>query len=161
MDPRAVSRSERYATIALLCALAIIASLPWAVPRDERVYQWIQFHRSCGIERAAQWIDPIVRGALVVLIVSGLLGGEWREPLYLVGLLVVFLGGALGVEFLKTAIERLRPNSTPGMMSGNSFPSGHTTGAAMAAVIAIMMIRRRSWPEIVRRALYAVAVGAV
>jgi membrane-associated phospholipid phosphatase len=161
MDLHAVSRSETYATFALFSALAILASLRWLMPLDEIVYQWIQFHRTCGLERASRWIDPLVRGTLIVLIGTAIARGEWRQPGYLIGLLLVFLGGSFAVELLKTAIERLRPNSTPVMMSGNSFPSGHTTGAAMAAVIAILLIGRRGWPSMLRVSGYLVAVGAV
>lgn len=150
-------RSERIALWALLTAVLVIVSLDWWVPADEWVYQWVQFHRSCGVEAASRWIDPVVRGALGLLIGIGLAHGGWRQPWRVLGLLALFLIGAGAVEVLKTAIERLRPNSTPAMITGNSFPSGHTTGAAMAAVIAIVLIRGRHWPRGARFALYAVA----
>src|SRR6185295_14864671 len=102
--------------------------------------------------RLMRWVDPVVRGTLAVLIVSAVLRDGRRSAWFVTSLFLVFLSGAAGVELLKTAIERLRPNSTPGFVSGNSFPSGHTTGAAMAATIAVLMIRRWPWRPWIRAA---------
>jgi len=154
-------RAERVALIALLLATATAATLKWWLPVDEWVYQWVQFHRSCAIEAWADWLDPLVRTTLALLIGFAVVHGEWRDPWRLLGLLVVFLVGTSGVELLKTAIDRLRPNSTPGMIGGNSFPSGHTTGAVMAAVIAIELVRRRGWPRWARGSAYVLAGACV
>ncbi len=156
-----MSRSEMYAVGALLAALAMVGSLRWVVPIDERVFQWLQFHRSCSVIRGSRWIDPLVRVGLGLLIGVALARGAWREPRNLIPLVVLLACGLATVELLKTAIERLRPNSMPGTMSGNSFPSGHTTGATMVAVIAVVMLReavdRSAW----RWAVYASAFGLV
>jgi membrane-associated phospholipid phosphatase len=156
-----MSRSEIYATWALLGALTILASLHWIVPIDEWVYQWVQYHRGCAVERAAHRIDPIVRAVLGMLVGISLVRGGWRHPWYLLGLVVLFVSGAAATELLKTAIERLRPNSTPGVITGNSFPSGHTTGATMAAVIAILLIRARNWRPWLRWSGYTLAALSV
>ncbi|MBI2963764.1 MAG: phosphatase PAP2 family protein [Deltaproteobacteria bacterium] len=148
-----MSRSERIALWALLAAVLVVASLHWWVAADEWVFRWVQFHRGCGVEAASRWIDPIVRGTLALLIGIGLVWGGWRRPWRVLALLALFLIGAGAVEVLKTGIERLRPSSTPGMVTGNSFPSGHTTGAAMVAAIAVVLIRGRHWPR-------AAAIGA-
>jgi membrane-associated phospholipid phosphatase len=161
MDSLRMSRSEVYATCALLAALTMVLALHGIVPIDDWAYRWVQFHRTCAIERAVRWIDPIVRGTLAALITVALARGGWRNPWYLLGLLALFLTGAAATELLKTAIERLRPNSTPGTVTGNSFPSGHTTGAAMAAAIAILLIRAGDWPTWIRRSGYAIAVASV
>jgi len=131
------------------------------MPVDETVYQWVQFHRSCMLDRLMRWVDPVVRGTLAVLIVSAVVRDGRRSAWFVTSLFLVFLSGAAGVELLKTAIERLRPNSTPGFVSGNSFPSGHTTGAAMAATIAVLMIRRWPWRPWLHAAAYALAGGCV
>lgn len=130
-----------YAVGALLAVLAMVGSLRWVLPIDERVFQWLQFHRSCSVIHGLRWIDPLVRVGLALLVAVALARGAWREPRNLVPLVVVFVGGLATVELLKTAIERLRPNSMPGAMSGNSFPSGHTTGATMVAAIAVLLLR--------------------
>jgi undecaprenyl-diphosphatase len=150
-----------YAVGASLAALALVGSLRWVVPIDERVFQWLQFHRTCSVIRGSRWIDPLVRVGLGLLIGVALARGAWREPRNLLPLVVWFVCGLATVELLKTAIDRLRPNSMPGTMTGNSFPSGHTTGATMVAVIAVVMlweaVERSAW----RWALYASAFGLV
>ncbi|HSD10268.1 MAG TPA: phosphatase PAP2 family protein [Candidatus Binatia bacterium] len=156
-----MSRSELYATWALLAALTILVSLHWIIPIDEWAYRWVQFHRTCAVERAVLWIDPTVRGILATLIAVALVRRGWRSPWYLLGLVILFLAGAAATELLKTAIERLRPNSTPGTITGNSFPSGHTTGATMAAIIAILLIRAGDWRPFMRWSGYAIAVSSV
>ena len=156
-----MSRSETYAAVTLAGALAVIASLRWITPADEIVYQWVQIHRTCPLDRAMRWVDPVVRGTLAVLIAAAVLRDRHRSAWYVTSLFVVFITGAAGVELLKTAIERLRPNSTPAVIGGNSFPSGHTTGAVMAAVIAMTMIRRGPWPRYARWLAYLLAAGCV
>ncbi len=154
-------RSERIALWALLTALLVVVFLHWWVLADEWVFQWIQFHRSCGVEAMSRWIDPVVRGTLALLIGIGLARGGWRQPWRVLGLVALFLIGSGAVETLKTGIERLRPNSTPAMTSGNSFPSGHTTGATMAAVIAVLLIRGRHLPRWAALSAYSVAAACV
>jgi membrane-associated phospholipid phosphatase len=158
---RVALRAERIALIALLFAVAMVVTLRWWLPIDEWVYQWVQFHRSCAMDAWSHRLDPVVRTTLALLIGFALAHGEWRHPGRLLGLLIVFLVGAFGVELLKTVIDRLRPNATPDMIGGNSFPSGHTTGAAMAAVIAIVLVRRRNWPRSTRWSAYLLAGACV
>jgi membrane-associated phospholipid phosphatase len=154
----AMSRSEMCAMLAFLAALS---SLRWALPIDERVFQWMQFHRTCSWIRWSRWIDPVVRAGLVLLLGLAIVRGGWRDPRKLALLVLVFLGGSAAVELLKTAIERLRPNSVPGMVTGNSFPSGHTTGATMAAVISALMLRETIQRLPLRFAVYGTASGLV
>ena len=156
-----MSRAERIALSSFAAAAVLSVTLRWWLPMDEAVYQWIQYHRTCRLERWAPQADLAVRTPLLLLIGLGLSHGEWRRPWRFGGFLLLFLIGAAGVELLKTGIERLRPNSIPAMWSGNSFPSGHVTGATMAATIAVVLIRGRDWSRAARWAGYAVAVGCV
>jgi membrane-associated phospholipid phosphatase len=156
-----VRRPEVAAIVALCGALLILVSLRWLVPLDEAVYQWLQYHRSCSIDAAARWIDPVVRVVLLVLIASSLVRGGWRQPWPFIGLLLLFLVGNFLVELLKTAIERLRPNSTPEMITGNSFPSGHITATTMVALVAIVLIRGRDWPRWEKWIGYALALACI
>jgi len=156
-----VSRSEAVALSVFSAALLIVFSLRWLLPLDETVYQWLQFHRTCALESSVRWIDPVVRGILLTLIACALAAGGWRQPWLLLGLVLLFLAGSGAVELLKTAVERLRPNSTPAMISGNSFPSGHTTGTTMAALIGVVLIHRGNWRPWQRWAGYTLAAACV
>jgi len=100
--------------LAFLAALAVVSSLRWALPIDERVFQWMQFHRSCSWIAASRWIDPVVRAGLALLVGFALLRKGRRDPRSLAPFVLVFVGGLAIVELLKTAIERRRPNSLPG-----------------------------------------------
>jgi membrane-associated phospholipid phosphatase len=151
----------RAALATLAAALAVAATLRWWLPLDEQVFLWVQFHRSCRLDAWAGHVDPMVRGLLAALLIAALARRDWWQPRRFAGLVALFLVGVSVVEVLKTAFERLRPNSTPTMVSGNSFPSGHTTGAAMAAAIAVALIHARNWPRHVRWTAYAIASGCV
>ncbi len=158
-----MSSSDRVAATAICAAVLMSLSLPLWLPVDEAAYRWIQSNRTCAIDHASRWIDTVVRLALGAVIVVGVIAGRERRPTLatLVVLLAVFLAGSLGVELLKTAIERLRPSSTPAMVSGNSFPSGHTVSTTMGAVAALLLVRGRRWPRPVEWGLASVAVACV
>jgi hypothetical protein len=105
------------AMLAFLAALALVSSLRWALPIDEGVFQWMQFHRSCSWIAASRWIDPVVRAGLALLVAFALVRRGRRDPRSLAPLVLVFFGGLAIVELLKTAIERLRrlPHKVTGM----------------------------------------------
>src|SRR5262249_35561579 len=116
---RPMSRSEMYAILAFLAALAVVSSLRWALPIDEGVFQWMQFHRSCSWIAVSRWIDPVVRAGLALLVGFALVRRGRHDPRSVAPPVLIFVGGLAIVELLKTAIERLRPNSLPGPISGN------------------------------------------
>jgi membrane-associated phospholipid phosphatase len=149
------------AVVALFAAMVVVLSIRWWLPIDEEVYLWLQFHRTCALDVWARWVDLAVRAGLVAVILAALVRVDWWRPRQIAGLVALFLVGAGAVELVKTATERLRPNATPTTMTGNSFPSGHTTGATMAAVIAIVLVRGRKWPPLARWSAYAIAVACV
>jgi membrane-associated phospholipid phosphatase len=154
-------RAERIALMTFLVAMTLVLTLRWWLSVDEWVYQWIQYHRSCAVAACARSIGPIVRAILALLIGFGLVHRGSRHPWRALGLFVLLLAGGGVVELLKTGIGRLRPNSTPAMVSSDSFPSGHTTGATMAAMIAIMLVHDRDWPRWARWSVYFLAVACI
>jgi undecaprenyl-diphosphatase len=158
---RVLLRAERIALLTLLVAVTLLLTLRWWLPVDEWVYQWIQYHRSCAVAARARSIGPIVQAVLTLLIGIGLVHRGSRPPWRALGLLVLLVAGGGVVELLKTGIGRLRPNSTPAMVSGDSFPSGHTTGAAMAAMIAMTLVHDRVWPRWARWSIYFIAVTCI
>ena len=158
---RVLLRAERIAVLIFLSAMMLILTLRWWLWVDESVYQWIQYHRSCAVAARASSIGAIVQVVLTFLIGIGLMQRGSQPPWWALGLLVLLVAGGGGVELLKTGIERLRPNSTPVMVSGDSFPSGHTTGATMAAMIAMMLAYDRDWPRWARWSVYFVAVTCI
>jgi undecaprenyl-diphosphatase len=158
---RVLLRAERIAVLTFLGAVTLVLTLRWWLSVDESVYQWIQYHRSCRVAACARSIGAIVQLVLMFLIGIGLMHRGSRPPWWALGLLVLLVAGGGGVELLKTGIERLRPNSTPAMVSGDSFPSGHTTGATMAAMIAMTLAHDRDWPRWARWSVYFVAVTCI
>jgi membrane-associated phospholipid phosphatase len=146
---------------AFLAALAMVSSLRWVLPIDEGVFRWMQFHRNCSWIAASRWIDPVVRAGLDLLGGFALVRTGKRDPRNLALLVFVFVGGLAIGELLKTAIERLRPNSLSGPVSGNSFPSGHTMGATMAAALCALMLREPVRRPELRCAVYVIAAGLV
>jgi undecaprenyl-diphosphatase len=158
---RVLLRAERIALLTFLGAVTLVLTLRWWLPVDESVYQWIQYHRSCAAAARARSIGPIVQAVLTFLIGIGLVHRGSRPPWRALGLLVLLVAGGGIVELLKTGIGRLRPNSTPTMISADSFPSGHTTGATMAAMIAMMLVHDSDWPRWARWSVYFVAVTSI
>lgn len=156
-----MSRSERFALTALVALGALVLTLRWWLPLDESIYRFVQFHRTCRLEAWAWLIDTAVRITLGLLITAALVGGGWRDPRKCAWLAVLAAGGAALAELLKTAVERLRPNSTPLMTSGNSLPSGHVTSTFLFAAIACELVRDREWPAAAKRAAYGVAAASV
>jgi len=84
-----------------------------------------------------------------------------RRPRAALWVVVVMLGASLTTYYLKGVLERRRPvwDEPVTTLSSYSFPSGHATGIAAAAGVAIvlaMALVRRSGP---RRAIIATAVA--
>lgn len=156
------SHSEALGFCFLVLAALVSAGLPRWIALDEAALRWIQFHRTCAIDAAARWIDPVVRLALGVLLLAILRAGGWRRS-GLLRMAVWIAAGAGFAELLKTAIERLRPDSMPFMTSGNSFPSGHIMNTAMFAAAAWRLDRERpsaSWQRVLVISVAAASVLA-
>lgn len=90
----------------------------------------------------------------------------WRRKWPVVIAVIAARLVSLGItQLLKTAVDRPRPHVAHPVehASGASFPSGHATGTATVAVLAILLVwhaRRWRWPVSFGLALVMVAVAA-
>jgi YegS/Rv2252/BmrU family lipid kinase len=123
--------------------------------------------RHGGVEQAARVVAELTR-SLPMLLYAGVAAawlawkGFSRPALWL---LLVALGAILTTFFLKIVFARERPDYAHMHLSDGAFPSGHATGAAAGAGIAItlayLFLRRRSHRRFVTvvSLLFAVAIG--
>jgi YegS/Rv2252/BmrU family lipid kinase len=96
--------------------------------------------------------------AIYTLVVAGIIAYRgFRRPA--IWMAVVSLGCAATTRVFKQAFERERPDYAHMLLTDGGFPSGHSSGAAAAAgiamVLALVFLRRRSQ----RRLVAVVAVG--
>jgi len=151
---------ERISLAVLLSALALTASLRSWIPLDEAVYRFIQFRRSCSLAGQIHWVDPAVRVIFGVIVGLTLLACRRLVP-RLVGLAALVVGGVLAVELLKTAVERVRPNDSPGDLAGNSWPSGHIAATTMIAAAIVGLVNDTGWHPAKKAAVAIVVCAAV
>ena len=138
---RVISR-DRSAVGALVAALAACVGAVLLVPVDGFVHRAVQEVRSCALIESIHAMDVVVRlvfGAIVTALVARHRG---RAAGILVFVALIALAGAAAGEVLKTALERARPNESPGDFWGTSCPSGHVMNTTLAAV-AIRMLAAR------------------
>ena len=128
-----MSRSIRVALVCFVAVALLAIALPALRSLDDAVARGIQATRDCASDANAERLGTIAAlmltiGAAIVL---------RRPPPFAVMLLAIatFATGALFGELLKTAFERLRPDSMPGSPTGNAFPSGHIMNTTLAAAI--------------------------
>jgi len=79
------------------------------------------------------------------------------------GALALVIGLFLS-ELLKTGFERARPSVLPPLTTGNSFPSGHVTGALLiAGTLSFLLVQRRwaTWAKLSGTFLLASFVGVI
>jgi membrane-associated phospholipid phosphatase len=129
---------------------------------DSSVANWGDDHTSAwsrdGLELVTKLGETgplLVVGAIVALVELKRTRSRWVLPF----LLVAVLGDKLLTETIKQLVDRVRPAIEPVAATlGPSFPSGHTSTAAVAwaafALVAGRWWGRRAWP-----ALAGVAVG--
>jgi len=109
---------------------------------------------------ASRLLRFISAGSLVAAVLAlGALAWLWRRP-WLIALPVAIVGiSLLATEGFKLAIFQ-RPDLWPSTLSGNSYPSGHTTIATSLGLSAVLIAptRWRGWVALAA-ALFAGGVG--
>jgi membrane-associated phospholipid phosphatase len=109
---------------------------------------------------ASRLLRFISAGSLVAAVLAlGALAWLWRRP-WLIALPVAIVGiSLLATEAFKLAIFQ-RPDLWPSTLSGNSYPSGHTTIATSLGLSAVLIAptRWRGWVALAA-ALFAGGVG--
>jgi undecaprenyl-diphosphatase len=103
-------------------------------------------------------LAPVAAGAVLILLWCG----RWRQACLVVAAMIGT--GAVRLLILNT-VDRPRPAGQLAPSAGWSFPSGHTTGAATAAMLAVVIVQpllRTGWSRHLLVALaggWALAVG--
>ncbi|RYE79052.1 MAG: phosphatase PAP2 family protein, partial [Myxococcales bacterium] len=132
---------------------------PWQLTRDT---PWLR-HLAVGVEHAFDWIPMTVLTVLTGILLA--LKGHVRAAIYAVGVMTLT---AVVNRLVKLAIARERPQWDDPMsfLTSYSFPSGHSSAIAAAAVVitvlAGMFVRRRGLRRLATAGavLLALVVGA-
>ena len=135
--------APRLACVLVFLVLGELFFLSALIPLDIAVYNWVEYYRGCESSRFLSTEWPL--GILIVLAlgVGAYLCAQRRWNEAFLGAAIIIIGGFL-TELLKTVFERPRPSVIPPLLIGNSFPSGHTTGAVLiVGALAIWLLRQR------------------
>ncbi|WP_460441918.1 phosphatase PAP2 family protein [Amycolatopsis stemonae] len=170
-----VRKPLRAAAVALVVFFALLASasdfLPWAAGFDLGVHSWFAAHRTPGLTSAAAAITSTASSAytapLVFLVAAALTRGSPRARLTrAVVVLLTMLFAVLGRYAISELIARPRPPRADWAVDagGLSFPSGHTSDAALAAGLIAWLVLRRfqaapRWPVWLLAAGYALLIA--
>lgn len=159
------------AVFAALAFLALLASasdaFPWAAGFDLSVHSWLVTHRPTALTSAATVITSTALSGItapgVFVAAVALTPGPVRTRLIRAVLVVTLMLSAVLCRFaVSELIARPRPPSADWAVQagGLSFPSGHTSDAALAAgLIAWLVVRRFS--SAVRWLVWLIATGYV
>lgn len=156
-----MTRSEHLAVGAMLGVVLWWVVLPWLLPADELVYRWLQFHWGGPEDRVIRWCDRGVQIGLGALVGASALAVARKRIAAVFEMAALVGGGAIVNEFLKTAIERLRPQSVSAMCTGNSFPSGHVMNTTLLALAACRLVASATRSTAVRRTVDLAAVACI
>ena len=136
---------------ALFLGLASFVFAVGLLPGDTAVYEEVLARRTPAIHQFFSWVNifgswtGLLPASLVLLAISP----EARKRWWLI--VLVLLGAPLIEQGAKLLVGRPRPR---GRAMG--FPSGHMTGAAAFAVIAIYFAIKERWSRVQRLGLTAV-----
>ena len=143
-------------------AIAMIRSDSGMVVADTAVTRWAAAHATPFSEAAFGVIT--VAGSTIGVIVVALATAvyalrRWRRWSVALFLLIVVAGQLLLSNLVKIAVERVRPDAPPfHVLTGPSFPSGHTTAAA-AVWAAVALVLGSGAPSRTRAVLAGGAAG--
>ncbi|WIV59192.1 phosphatase PAP2 family protein [Amycolatopsis nalaikhensis] len=157
------------AVFAALAFLALLASasdaFPWAAGFDLGVHSWLVSHRATALISVATAITSTalsgITAPVVFVAAAALTPGAVRTRLIRAVLVVTLMLSAVLCRFaVSELIARPRPPSADWAVQagGLSFPSGHTSDAALAAgLIAWLVVRR--FASAVRWLVWPIAAG--
>ncbi len=133
------------ALLFLILTFTELVFLSALTPLDTAFYNWVEAHRSCTLDYLGVFLKhwPIIMFVALGFLALAWLCVErrWAEARH--AFFVAALGGFLS-ELLKTAFERARPSALLLQATGNSFPSGHISGAVLiAGVLGFLLVRQR------------------
>ena len=123
------------ASAAWLRVALVMSLLDPIVALDTQVQNWVQAHRTPGLEGVMQTATDLGRRDLVTGVLLGIavFSGP-AGPATARCALAALVASNLVVEGLKRAVNRTRPDGER-KRSNSSFPSGHAASAATAAVV--------------------------
>ena len=119
---------------------------------------WLATMAAATVAGSAVVVGPLAALGCVILVAVG----HWRRAVFVAVALLVTLGARLVVV---TLLHRPRPADQLAPASNYSFPSGHSTASAAAALILVLVcwpFLRRRWSRILLvavAAVWAVTVG--
>lgn len=147
----ATNAVQRLALLFLGLFVSQLSFLSVLVPFDAAVQEWVQAHRSCTLDHLASFLNvqPIIALVFLGLLTLVWLSVQRRWSEARQAILVVILGGLLS-EVFKLGFERARPSVLPPLLSGNSFPSGHVSGALLIAGTLGFVLARQQWARAVK-----------
>jgi len=157
--PRHLARHWRALSLGgatLFLALGVLVFAVGLLPGDSTLYEEVISRRTPAIREFFSWANMfgswtgLLPASLMLLAISP----EARKRWWLVAL--VLLGAPLIEQVTKHLVGRTRPHG-----SAMGFPSGHTTGAAAFAVIAIYFAIKEPWSRVQRLGLTVVVAVMV
>jgi membrane-associated phospholipid phosphatase len=140
----------------LFVALGVLVLAVGLLPGDSSLYDEVMAHRTPDIVTFFTWVNVfgswkgLLPAALVLLAISP----EARKRWWLVA--IVLLAAPVFEQAVKHLVGRPRPRG-----KAMGFPSGHMTGAASFAVIAIYFAIKERWNRPTRVALTVVVLAMV
>ena len=138
---------------ALFLGLGVLVFAIGLLPGDSTLYEEVMTRRTPAILQFFSWANVFGswKGLLPAALVLFAISPEARKRWWLI--VLVLLAAPVFEQAAKYLVGRTRPRG-----SAMGFPSGHMTGAAAFAVIAIYFAVKEPWNRVRRLGLTAVVV---